>query len=252
MHTLTPPVAAPVATRVRAYLGHELVADSRSVMLLRESPSRLFYCFPRMDIRDGILDPQSEQRSSTSLGTRAVYTVRAGGTSAEEAAFTYPEPEGAAKELGSYVGLVFDKLDRWLEEEEELIGHPRDPWTRIDVRRSARRVIVRNDEVVVIDTRTPLVLLETGLQLRYYVPEADVNWRYFTESARTSVCPYKGRARYWTLTRDGGERQDAVWSYPEPLQDGEPLRDHYGLYHEKLDVEVEGERLEEERFHFAK
>ena len=68
MHTLTPPVAAPVATRVRAYLGHELVADSRSVMLLRESPFKLFYCFPRMDIRDGILDPQSEQRSSTSLG----------------------------------------------------------------------------------------------------------------------------------------------------------------------------------------
>lgn len=252
MHAVTPPAVAPVGTRIRAYLGTELVADSRAVMLLRESPLKLFYCFPRMDVRDGVLDPASERSDTTSLGARATYAVQAGATRANEAAFVYTEPDGAAKELGSYVGFAFDKLDRWLEEEDELIGHPRDPWTRIDVRRSARHVVVRSGSAVVIDTRKPRLLLETGLRLRYYVPHDDVDWRYFPPSARTSVCPYKGRARYWSITMDGGERQDVVWSYPDPLQDGEPIRDHVGVYHEKLDVEVDGTRLEEEAFYFTK
>ena len=49
-----------------------------------------------------------------------------------------------------------------------------------------------------------------------YFPEAAVDQKFLRPSVTRSVCPWKGTARYYSLTVGGKENPDAAWSYPEP------------------------------------
>jgi uncharacterized protein (DUF427 family) len=189
---------------------------------------------------------------STKQGTRANYAVELGGRRVENGAFELTEPAEDVAELKGYIALQFAKMDRWLEEEEELIGHPRDPYTRIDVRRSSRHLRVEVAGATIIDTKRPLLLMETGLQVRYYVPREDVDEGYLEESDTATVCPYKGRSRYWSVVVDSTEVSDVLWSYPDPFDDALPVKGALGLAHEKVDVWVDGEKLEKEQTYFTK
>lgn len=50
----------------------------------------------------------------------------------------------------------------------------------------------------------------------HYFPPSAVNDEYLVESPKTSTCPWKGEARYYTLQVDGSENENAAWFYPEP------------------------------------
>lgn len=50
-----------------------------------------------------------------------------------------------------------------------------------------------------------------------YFPASAVRPGVLTPSATTSVCPWKGRARYFTVTVGGVELPDGAWTYPRPL-----------------------------------
>jgi len=98
------------------------------------------------------------------------------------------------------------------EEDEEVIVHPRDPYTRIDVLRSSRRVLVRFDGTVVADSTRPRMLIESGLPVRFYLPREDARTEMLEPSSTTTRCPYKGVAHYWSL-RDGAVLEpDIVWT----------------------------------------
>lgn len=56
----------------------------------------------------------------------------------------------------------------------------------------------------------------TVVEGNHYFPAESVNWRYLTDSATHTVCPWKGRASYYTLTVDGQVNVDAAWTYPRP------------------------------------
>ena len=49
-----------------------------------------------------------------------------------------------------------------------------------------------------------------------YFPIESVNKEYLTESNTESVCPWKGKASYFSLQVDGKTNPDAAWYYPEP------------------------------------
>lgn len=49
-----------------------------------------------------------------------------------------------------------------------------------------------------------------------YFPESALDRARIVPSAHTSVCPWKGTARYYSLTVDGKTNENAVWYYPEP------------------------------------
>ncbi|NBC30671.1 MAG: DUF427 domain-containing protein [Spirochaetes bacterium] len=236
----TPRVFAPTGTRIRAYLGETLVADSADAALLRDSPFKLVYGFPEADIADGVLEPSDRTEQSESRGFEVFWHVLGTGRRAEDAAFAYTEDTSAYPDMRGYVFIDFGSMDRWLEEEEELIGHPRDPYTRIDVRQSSRHVRATIDGVVVADSSRPRLLLETGLPVRYYVPYEDLNRDVLIESDTTTVCPYKGRSRYWSVQAGGEVHQDLVWAYPEPLQDAALVEGCACFYHEKMTVTVDG------------
>ena len=183
--------------RVRAYLGGELAADTTSPLLVWEVPYYPAYYIPVGDIRADLV-PTGTTDHSPSRGD-------AGGVRPAHAA---PAPPPSARAVTAVrrsrssrqaVHLDWDAMDEWLEEDEPVYTHPRDPYTRVDILASSRRVRVDIDGVTVADSAQPRILFETGLPPRYYLPLADVRLDLLRPSATQSHCPYKGTASYWTL-----------------------------------------------------
>lgn len=93
----------------------------------------------------------------------------------------------------------------------------RDPNHTVEAERGRGHVIVRHDGRLLADSVDPVIVHETGLPDRYYLPEEDVALDYLEPSSSTSTCPYKGTAdRYWSVRGDDAAR-DVAWSYSEPL-----------------------------------
>ena len=131
-------------------------------------------------------------------------------------------------------------VEHWLEEDEEVWGHPNDPYHRVDVRPSNRRVRVLAGGEVVADTRRAMFLFETGHATRYYLPQADVRMDLLVPTARSTVCPYKGRASYWSVKLGERTIADAVWGYLDPLPECPRIKGLLCFYPEKVDaIEVE-------------
>ena len=57
-----------------------------------------------------------------------------------------------------------------------------------------------------------------------YFPENSLRRELIRPSSRTSVCPWKGTASYYTLEVDGKTNPDAAWYYPEPKSAAENIR----------------------------
>ena len=149
---------------------------------------------------------------------------------------------GIAQDFNNlYLAFYWDKVDHWIEEDEEIFGHARDPYSRVDVRPSSRRVQVTFNGEVVAQTQRGMFLFETGHPTRYYIPQQDVRMEFLTRSDRTTVCPYKGTASYWSLRVGNRFAEDAVWVYLDPLPDCPRIAGYLCFYPEKVDrIEVEG------------
>ena len=131
----------------------------------------------------------------------------------------------------------------WYEEDERVVMHARDPHHRVDTLRSSRRVQVLAGGQVVADSVRPLLLFETTLPTRYYLPFEDVRTEFFEASDATSVCPYKGRARYWSVRVGDAFVKDVAWSYPDPIPENPKIRDLVAFFQERMDIVVDGAGL---------
>ena len=137
-----------------------------------------------------------------------------------------------------------NEIDHWYE---QVFVHPRDPYHRVDILESSRRVRVRVNGEVVAETERPRVLFETGLPPRYYIPPEDVREDVLLESEKTTRCPYKGVASYWSV-RVGGEKfDDLVWSYEDPIPEATKIKGYLCVFNERVDLEVDDEEQERPR-----
>jgi uncharacterized protein (DUF427 family) len=140
-----------------------------------------------------------------------------------------------------------NKMDAWYEEDEQVYVHPSDPYHRVDVLKSSRYVRVKVNGEVVAETQRPKILFETGLPPRYYMPPEDVREEALLKSEKTTQCPYKGIASYYSVEAGGERVEDLVWYYPEPIPETTTIKGHLAFFNEKVDLEVDGE--EQERPH---
>ena len=125
--------------------------------------------------------------------------------------------------------------------------HPKDPYHRVDVLESSRNVKVTVDGEVVAVTDRPKVLFETGLPPRYYIPPEDVREDILVASEKTTQCPYKGVASYYSVEAGGERVEDLVWYYPEPIPETTTIKGHLAFFNEKVDLEVDGEEQDRPR-----
>jgi uncharacterized protein (DUF427 family) len=250
-HPLTAPMLGlrflwePSPRHVRAVFADTTIADSKRVMLLLEAGHLPVYYFPLEDVRRDLLE-RTEHTSTCHLKGAATYwTVRVGDRVAENAAWSYEAPPADGPAVAGYVAFYWSTMDAWYEEDERAYAHARDPYKLIDIRQSARHVRVELAGVTVAETRRPKLLFETGLPVRYYIPQADVRMDLLEPSATHTQCAYKGEASYWTVRAGEQAFRDIVWCYPEPLVLVAPIAGYACFYQERVDVmEVDGERLE--------
>ncbi len=225
--------------RIRAYLGGELVLDSVRSMLLHESNLMVVLYVPREDVL-ATLTPTDHTTECPFKGTASYWDVEAGGGTAGNAAWGYLEPQPEASFLAGYVAFSWEKMDAWFDEDEETGAHPRDPYARIDVRRTSRPVEVLVRGEVIARSERSLVLSEGPLPNRFYVPREDVPAELLADSATRTYCPYKGEASYLHVA--GVE--DGAWTYPEPDDGVRLIRDHLAFHGEGVEVRVSGEPVE--------
>jgi uncharacterized protein (DUF427 family) len=249
----------PTAKRVRVFLGGEPVADTRDARLVWE-PRRVVptYAVPVGDLDadvvagaagetgegigvDAIAMPQLGDRPvldpSIPFSVRSTegepLLVRRDGASAE--AFRAADPD-----LDGYLIVDFDGFDEWFEEDERNVGHPRDPFHRIDIVHGSRHVVVTLGGEVVAESRAPYLLFEPPIPPRYYLPREDVRMDLLTPSDKRTFCAYKGEASY--LSHAG--EPDVAWYYPAPLREAAEVTDRVAFFNELVDISVDGERLE--------
>jgi uncharacterized protein (DUF427 family) len=226
-----------VPPRIRGLASGETVVDSDHAMLLHETGRLPVYHFPPAEVRTELLSDTGE-REPSARGELAWHSLAIGDRVVPRAAWTYPSP--AADFLEGLIAFRWDALDEWFAESEQLFGHPKDPYSRIDVCRTTRHVRVLLDGEVLADSRRARVLYEAALPPRWYLPAADVDTERLVPSGHMSRCAYKGAASYWHV-RVGGELvEDLVWSYPDPGHDAVPVRDMYCFFSEKVDIELDG------------
>lgn len=152
------------------------------------------------------------------------------------AAWAYLEPKAELQLLAERMAFYLDRMDAIYEEDEKLLGHPHDPYHRVDTLRSSRHVRVRFGQEVIAETRQPRAVFETGLPVRWYIPRQDVRMERLLPSSKATICPYKGVANYWSL-RDGP--QDMAWAYENPLPEGTGLAGHLSFSATGIEVEVD-------------
>ncbi len=233
--------------RVRGMLGGEVVVDSRRVKLLHETGHLARWYFPRDDVRQELLEPSERRTHCPIKGDASYVSVRAGGSVADDAAWCYPHPIEGAPPLAAYLSFFWDKLDEWWEEDEQVFVHPRDPYHRVDVLETSRRVEISVHGDKLVDTTNALVLFETGLPPRWYLSPDDIASGTLREVETTTQCPYKGTASYWAVEA-GGEVEDVLaWTYPEVRREVGPIAGRIALFNERVDLAVDGEAQERPR-----
>jgi len=199
----------PLPRRIRALVDGETLVDSTAVMLLHKQHTQPAYCFPESDVR------LAELR--------------------DRGAFVHED--GLAQGL---VGIPWEAVDTWLEEDEEVIGHARDPYHRIELRDTSRVVTIALDGETLAESSNALAVFEASLPPRWYLPAEDVSAELIPLTELRTVCTYKGHADYYDV-RVGDRVETALaWYYEEPLGGMERVKGRICFFNERVDLSLDG------------
>ena len=84
-------------------------------------------------------------------------------------------------------------------------------------------IIAESDDTVVLEGNT-------------YFPRSSVRDDVLQPSDTHTVCLWKGKASYYSLSSGGQVAEDAAWYYPDPKPDANAVRDRVAF---RKDVKVE-------------
>jgi uncharacterized protein (DUF427 family) len=231
--------AEPLRRLMSAELGGVRVVASEGATLLFEPNRYPVAYFPIGDVAEGVLEETDRVTDHPGLGPTRWFTVHGGAETRQRAAWQHIDLPPYAAMLEGNVAFAWSAMDAYYEEADRIIGHAADPYHRIDVRRSGRRVVVESGGARVADTTGALVLYESGFAPRWYLPEADVEMGALTSVDRQSFCPYKGVCSYYDI----GDQPLAAWSYREPIHDMPRIRGMISFEPQLVSVTIDGDSL---------
>jgi uncharacterized protein (DUF427 family) len=171
----------PVTWRVRALAaGGRTVADSHAALLVLFDDAVPAYAFPESDIERAALPDTAWRALAGAPG---------------------------------YALLENEHVEVFLEEDEPVLGHPRDVYHRVDAIASSRHVQVRLRGEMLAESTRPMAVFETGAPTRFYVAQADVRLDLLEPSETTTTSPYMGSAVWFGARVDGELHPDVAWTY---------------------------------------
>jgi uncharacterized protein (DUF427 family) len=240
----------PVPRRIRAVLAGKTIADTTNAHYVWEHPYYPVYYVPLGDVvADVLVDEETPEE--TTRGDVQVYGLRVGEERRPGAARVLHAAK--VKGLDETVRLEWSALDAWFEEDEQVLVHPRSPYVRVDAIRSTRRLRVEEKGVVLAESSSPVLVFETGLPTRYYLNRTNVDFAHLVHSDTETACPYKGvTTDYWSSRIGDATHPDVAWSYEFPMRELLPIAGLVAFYNEKVDLFLDGERLERPHTHFGR
>jgi uncharacterized protein (DUF427 family) len=230
----------PLRRRMSVELGGSIIARSDEAVILFEPARYPVAYFPIGDIDQSALQPSDHGSTHPDLGKTKWFNVVGGGETTRRGAWQHLDPPAQAAALRDTVAFAWHAMDAFYDEDERILGHAADPYHRIDIRRTSRHLLVREDGRVVADTHAPLVLYESGFAPRWYVARADIAADALHAVEGETFWPYKGLASYY----DTGDTQNAAWSYRAPFEEVARIADLVSFYPEKVTITIDAEKLE--------
>ncbi len=232
--------------RIRVMFGGETIADSRQVLVLRSNHFLPIYFFPLADVREQFLVPSSHRSRHDALGEASHMSVVVGDKRAEDAAWTVADPADAAfKPLSGHVAFQWKAMDHWFEEAEEIFVHAKDPYARIDTLLSNSHVQVFLEGEILADSKRAVLLFETHLPTRFYIPKEDVRMDRIFPSEHMSRCPYKGTASHWSARlKDGTILSEVAWEYADPFSEVAKIKGLLAFYPSAVaEIRLDGDKV---------
>ncbi|MGG3571928.1 DUF427 domain-containing protein [Bacillus gobiensis] len=241
----------PTARRVSVVLNSVTIADSKKVKLVHETGHLPVYYFPKEDVRSDLFEKSNFRTTCSHKGEATHWHVKVGDQVAENAAWSYTSNEAESLDIKGYYSFYWEKVDHWYEESEEIFVHPRDPYKRVDAIKSSRHIQIVLNDITLADSNRPVIVFETGVPVRYYIPEEDVRTDVLKQTNLVTRCPYKGEASYWNAELNDKIYENIVWSYLDPIQEISKIKGLFSFYNEKVDVYIDGEKEEKPKWYLS-
>jgi uncharacterized protein (DUF427 family) len=185
----------PFPRRIRGLTDGAVVVDSEHVLLVHQAGQPPTYAFPVADV--------------------------------------YQDVGEAVPEAPGHVRIDRQRVAEWYEEDERVVGPPRNPYHRVDCVPTSRRLRVEVGGAVLVDTTDTMGVYETSLAPRLYVAPASVRTDLLVPSTTTTFCPYKGTASHWSAVVDGVVVDDVAWSYDDPQPACLPIAGFLSFYEDR-------------------
>ena len=113
---------------------------------------------------------------------------------------------------------------------------------KITITPANMHVVVTAGGEKLAESDRPVLLDETGLPTRYYLPRDDVRTDLLRPTERETACPFKGQASYWSAEVGGKILDDLVWSYETPITSAEGIAGLMCFYPEHVELTIDGEQ----------
>ncbi|KQQ11090.1 DUF427 domain-containing protein [Rathayibacter sp. Leaf296] len=121
-----PPRVEPSSEHVVVRLGGVVVADTRTSFRVLETSHPPVYYLPRSAFADGALEPAPGRSVCEFKGAASYLSVRGGGSIAESAGWTYPEPMPGFEVLQDTVAVYPGRMDSCTVDGETVQPQPGD------------------------------------------------------------------------------------------------------------------------------
>lgn len=221
--------------RLRAVVAGRTILDTTGAHLLHETAIPPVAYVPLVDLDASLLERTDSSTHCPFKGDASYWSLKLTENDVrEDFVWSYEAPLAAAAWLDGYAALYWDRVDEIYVEDERAFGSLRDPYHRVDAMESSRHVVVRARGEVVAESDRPVMVFETGLPPRPYLPRADVKPGVLAPSGTRTLCPYKGEATYWSVAGI----EDGAWSYETPLPETLRAQGHVSFDGDGLELEV--------------
>jgi uncharacterized protein (DUF427 family) len=119
-------------------------------------------------------------------------------------------------------------------------GHQQMPDHKVMQIYPHERFQVKVGDKIIAESSDVIKVEEDGFPARYYFPRSAVKADLLTRTRTTSECPFKGKAHYYSLKLGDRSFNDAIWTYEEPYDEHQDLKDRLAFYEDKIpEIKVE-------------
>ena len=123
--------------------------------------------------------------------------------------------------------------------QESVWDYPRPP--RLEASSKTVRVFLQAE--LIASSNRAYRVLETSHPPTWYLPPEDIKLEFFTRSAQSSFCEWKGAATYWSVKTLSSFAEDAAWSYESPNKKFFSIKGYLSFYANHYECYVDDERV---------